>query len=130
MEKKEGSFASAPLLSLFVFSGEGDRMKEAGDTVDTVQVTHALLGTKRAGKHRWSRTGQKSVPPQSQEGSKVSEGRSWVGIHGSRTRAAVSLRKLGLLMGDGDIGEVGGLAFSELAWGGMQRRVTGSWGGN
>lgn len=54
-------------------------MNEAADTMDSVQVTHALLGNKRLGKHRWSRTGQKSVPPQSQEGSKVSDRRSWVG---------------------------------------------------
>lgn len=33
-------------------------------------------------------------------------------------------------MGYGDSGEVGGLAFPELAWGGVQRRVTSSWGGN
>lgn len=71
------------LLSLFVFSGERDRMNEVADPMDTVQVTPALLGTQRAGTHRWSKTGQKSVPPQGQKGSKVSEGRSWVGVHGS-----------------------------------------------
>lgn len=47
-------------------------------------------------------------------------------MYGSRVRAAVSLRKLGLLMGYGDFGEVGGLAFPKLAWGGVQRRVTSS----
>ena len=61
------------LLSLLVFSGEGDRMAEAVATMDPDQVTHALLGTKREASTAWITTGQKSIPPQCQEGS---EGRS------------------------------------------------------
>lgn len=49
-EKAEASFASASSSPLPI-SVEGDMLGEPVAPVDTDQVTHVLLGTKRAGKH-------------------------------------------------------------------------------
>lgn len=48
-----------PLLlpSLVIFSGEGDRLGEAVAPMGTDEAIHALLGTKRAGKHSLEQDG-------------------------------------------------------------------------
>lgn len=96
-----------PLLlpSLLIFSGEGDRLGKVVAPMDTDQAIHALLGTKRAGKHSLEQDWADISTSPAERGSGRG-GVGWVGVAGSEVRAALSLGKLlwGILWAVGRLG--------------------------
>lgn len=113
--KKEVSFAPVPSSFLPSSPFWGAR-GEAAATTGSDQVTHGLGGTEEQASTAWSRTGQKSIPPSAAKGVGVGSG---VGVPWSGVKAALSLGKLGLLTGYGDL--EGGLAFPQLLGGECRR---------